>query len=79
MKPTPPSLSPHRPTTREAHLVFVHDTLQELVTIARAERCELLIYLLKMATDEALLESVRDIGGAHMSASADDPPPAAAP
>lgn len=61
MKPELPRLSPPRPTTREARLAFVHDTLQELVPFVRAEGCELLIYLLKMAADQALLESVRDV------------------
>lgn len=75
MKPTLPALSLPQSLTRETRLVFVHDLLQELLPLARVERCELLIYLLKMAMDEALLQSVRAGSSPEVGADGWEPSP----
>lgn len=75
MKSALPPLPPLQSIPRKTRLAFIHDTLQELLPLVRAEGCELLIYLLKMAKDQALLESVRDIDGPRPSAPSDEPQP----
>jgi hypothetical protein len=75
MKPTLPALSLPQSLTRETRLVFVHDMLQELLPLVRVEQCELLIYLLKMAMDEALLQSVRAGSNPEVGAGGCEPPP----